>query len=97
MSNRTNVTDPEQLAREFLFAHCIWDPSEDFSPDDDLHPALQQHVHKNAFERGDFTLRYWRGEFYGWDTGRYLKVSDAEMKCRITNFLNGQNGQFPKK
>jgi len=94
MSQRTEdiCLDADRLAEEYLITECIWDPSEDNCNDGEtLHPELLRHLYSKAIERGDFTLRYWRGEFYRWDAGRYIRVSDSDMKARLVRHLKQHN------
>lgn len=87
-----NYTDADRLAEEFLIDGHVWDPSDELVADEgELHPALQRHLSGSSFERGDFTLRFWRGDFYKWEAGRYYKVSDTEMKCTVKCFVNKCN------
>jgi len=84
--------DADRLAEGFLITECIWDPSEDECNDGEtLHPELLRHLTRDAVERGDFTLRYWRGEFYRWESGRYIRVSDSDMKSRIVRHFQDYN------
>jgi P4 family phage/plasmid primase-like protien len=87
-----NFTDADRLAEEFLIVHHIWDPAGTLWQDGtELHPALQRHLSRSSYEHGDFTLRFWRGEFYKWDAGRYFHISDTEMKCMVKAFLSCNN------
>ena len=86
--------DADWLAEGFLVTECIWDPSEDECHDHEtLHPKLLRHLTREAVERGDFTLRNWRGEFYRWESGRHIRVSDSNMKSRIVRHLQGHDRQ----
>jgi P4 family phage/plasmid primase-like protien len=94
MSQRTEDirADADWLSLDYLIAECIWDPT-DNEPDDGetLHPDLLRYLHSDAIERGDFTLRFWRGEFYHWTDGRYIRVSESDMKSRIVHHLKEHN------
>lgn len=94
MSQRTEdvCLDADWLSLDYLIAECIWDPA-DNEPDDGepLHPELLRYLNNEAVERGDFTLRFWRGEFYHFSAGRYVRVSDSEMKSRIVRHLKEHN------
>jgi P4 family phage/plasmid primase-like protien len=87
-----NYTDADRLAEEFLIVEHIWDPwDEPWQEGPDLYPALKKHLSRSSFEQGDFTLRFWRGDFYKWEAGRYFKVSDTEMKCTVKAFVHKCN------
>jgi putative DNA primase/helicase len=87
-----SYTDADLLAEEFLIAGHVRDPSETLWRDDgEIHPALQRHLLRESFEQGDFTLRFWRGDFYKWEDGSYFRVCDTEMKCMVTAFLHSHN------
>lgn len=84
--------DVDWLVGGFLIANWIWVPGDDERHNaEPVHPELLRHLVSEAFERGDFTLRYWRNEFYKWQAGRYFKVSDAEMKCWVKRHLHEHN------
>ncbi|MHC4748534.1 MAG: phage/plasmid primase, P4 family [Planctomycetota bacterium] len=86
--------DADRLAEEFLMVGFIRDSADSECHDtEDMHPELLRHLRAESFERGDFTLRYWRGDFYKWQAGRYSRVSDNEMNTRITTFLQHRNRQ----
>jgi P4 family phage/plasmid primase-like protien len=40
---------------------------------------------------GDYKLRHWRGDFYRWVEGRYLKVSDHEMRLWVKRSVHEHN------
>jgi P4 family phage/plasmid primase-like protien len=40
---------------------------------------------------GDYKLRHWRGDFYRWVEGRYLKVSDREMRLWVKRDVHEHN------
>jgi len=89
---KESYTDADRLSEEFLIVGHVWDPSGTLWQDGgELHPALQKHLSRSAFEQGDFTLRFWRGEFYKWDSGRYFRICDTEMKCLVKAFLSRHN------
>jgi len=50
---------------------------------------------KTGRGRGEFTLRYWRGEFYHWHNGRYIRVSDSQMRAWIKQHLHDLNEAVP--
>jgi P4 family phage/plasmid primase-like protien len=41
-----------------------------------------------------YILKHWQGGFYLWDAGRYIRLSDDEMRLRVKQFLHNLN-QFP--
>jgi len=58
---------------------------------------------KESLSKGRHTLASWRQDFYQWDAGRWLKVSDSEIDLRIAKHLQAHNegidvsmGQAPK-
>jgi len=84
--------DADWLAEAFLITEYIWDPSEDeYNDHETLHPELLRHLTREAVEQGDFTLRNWRGEFYRWESGRHIHVSDSDMKARLVRHLKEHN------
>jgi P4 family phage/plasmid primase-like protien len=40
---------------------------------------------------GGWSLRYWRGDFYGWDGLRYVKVCENEMRLWVKRYLHKLN------
>jgi len=48
------------------------------------------------FDNGVSMLRNWRDEFYRWDNGCYVKVSDAEMRRLAVQTMQYFKGQEPK-
>jgi P4 family phage/plasmid primase-like protien len=87
-----NYADADRLAEEFLIVNHVWDPTDELWQDgQSLHPALERHLARSAFKQGDFTLRFWRGDFYKWQAGRFFRISDTEMKCSIKAFLHNCN------
>jgi putative DNA primase/helicase len=91
-------TDPDMLAEGFLVDNHIWDPNvEDLDSVerqpryDELHPKLAAYIAYEHIEKGDFTLRFWQNQFYIWQAGRYLPVSDSDMKCTIKKYLHHLN------
>jgi putative DNA primase/helicase len=94
MSLRTEDirVDADWLSRDYLIAECIWDPADNEQDDGEtLHPELLRHINSEEVERGDFTLRFWRGEFYHWTDGRYVRVSESDMKSCIVRHLKEHN------
>ena len=87
-----NFVDADWLSLDYLTAECIWEPTDDKPGDGEtLHPELRRHLAGDAVERGDFTLRHWRGEFYIWSDGRYVRVSESDTKSRIVHHLKEHN------
>ncbi|HCO92993.1 MAG TPA: hypothetical protein DIU00_03430 [Phycisphaerales bacterium] len=86
--------DADRLAEGFLITECIWDPTDDGSNDGEtLHPELLRHLIREAVERGDFTFRYWRDDFYRWEAGLYVRVSDSDMKSWLVHHQQGHDRQ----
>lgn len=51
-------------------------------------------------KKADYTLRNWRGEFYRWEEGRYIAVSNGEKVavcalCAGVSIMFFQNGCLP--
>jgi P4 family phage/plasmid primase-like protien len=95
MSLRTqdNFLDADRLSLDYLIAECIWDPSMNQDNDDGetLELELLRHLCSEALERGDFTLRFWRSEFYHWTDGRYLLISESDIKACIVRHFKEHN------
>jgi len=94
MSKRTEDTclDADRLSLDYLIVECICDPADDEPNDGEtLHRELLRHLNNEAVERGDFTLRYWRDEFYHFSDGRYVRVSQSDMKSRVVRYLKKHN------
>jgi P4 family phage/plasmid primase-like protien len=72
------LTNPDQLAGGFL-DNYIFDPA----PEGKL-----------SIGQARYTLKRWQGEFYLWDAGRYIRLSDDEMRLRVKQFVHKLN-EFP--
>lgn len=55
--------------------------------DDDPHRLARVNLEQYAASRGGRTLRYWRDEWYVWKGSRYLKISEKELRSKITQFI----------
>lgn len=44
-----------------------------------------------GLEGGAYTLRSWRDDFYHWQTGCWVRLTDTEMKRRVTEHLQALN------
>jgi len=44
-----------------------------------------------SLKGGAFTLRWWRDDFYVWQNGRYICLSDAEMKRLVVKHIQNLN------
>lgn len=69
------INDPDKLAEGFLHKY-IHDPD----------PEGEFQVGKAYY-----TLQYYQGTFYRWDNGRYIKVSDSEIRLLIKRYLHDIN------
>ncbi|HUW19501.1 MAG TPA: phage/plasmid primase, P4 family [Sedimentisphaerales bacterium] len=45
-----------------------------------------------SLQGGAYTLRAWRGDFYIWREGHYVRISDDEVKRLITQHIQALNG-----
>jgi len=88
-----SINDPDWWAGNFLLCCCLWDASEGRRVEgaDELNPELAQHLHREAWLAGDYTLRFWRGEFYRWERGRYIRISDSDVRCWLKPFVHANN------
>ncbi|MBN2315441.1 MAG: hypothetical protein JXM79_16040 [Sedimentisphaerales bacterium] len=98
--------DADRLAEGFLIAEHIWDPNDkEGCSDEPMHPELMRYLVCNAFERGDFTLRFWRENFYHWTNGRYRPVSTSESchgldemaETMLKSYTAGDRIKFQRK
>lgn len=73
--NKEFLSDPDKLAEGFLDQFIF-----DQNPD-------------GKFDMSNvcYTLQHWRGVFYQWDTGYYVKVSDNEIKLWVKRSLHDLN------
>jgi len=76
--------DPDKIAEEILVpafneGGFFWDA-------DPNEPQSREHAKKCRY-----TLVFWRGDFYRWDGGKWLEVSDNEIKITITKHLQERN------
>jgi P4 family phage/plasmid primase-like protien len=49
---------------------------------------------KENLSKGRYTLAYYHGDFYQWNTGRWPRVSNEEIDLRIVKFLQSHNSGF---
>ncbi len=82
MTNKQNteewLNNPDRLAEGYLNAHCVYDNG-------------TEGITRQSLQAACYTLRSWRDEFYRYDSGRYVKVSDAEMRVLIKAHLHDLN------
>ena len=74
-SKNASNDNPDKLAEGFLQGH-IYDPN----------PDAKQKIDKTYY-----TLQYYQSTFYRWDNGRYIKVSDDEIRLLIKQYLHDTN------
>jgi P4 family phage/plasmid primase-like protien len=69
------INDPDKLAEGFLHGY-IYDPDPD-----------------GEFKAGKayYTLQYYQGTFYRWDSGRHIKISESEIRLLVKRFLHDIN------
>ena len=73
--------EPDKLARMYIETYFVWDADEG--------KPIEQLGEIRC--RGEFKLKYWRGDFYIWHKGRYTLVSDGDMKADIVKHLQWLN------
>jgi len=73
------LSDPDKIAEGFL-SQFIFDPNPNSGGD---------------FEAGNahYSLQYHQGQFYRWNEGVYIKVSQSELKLLIKQHLHALNAQ----
>ena len=69
------INDPDKLAEGFLCSY-VYEPD----PDGKLEVG-----------KAHYTLQYYRGVFYQWDSGRYIKVSADEIRLLVKQYLHDIN------
>ena len=69
------INDPDKLAEGFLHGY-IYSPSPDG---------------KIELGKAHYTLQYHQGNFYQWDNGRYIKISDSEIRLLVKRHLHDIN------
>jgi len=77
-SDRQFYNEPDRLAEGFLNEHFIWQP-------DDIPQG------RLGLDKAEYALRNWRDEFYRYEAGRYVKVSESELKRLVTKHLHSLN------
>ena len=81
MTDDKPISDPDIIAEEFLAAKFLFDPDPEGG------------ITEESLQGACYTLRSWRDEFFVYDLGRYIKVSDAEMKATIKEYLHDRNAE----
>ncbi len=69
------INDPDKLAEGFLHGY-IYDPD----PEGEL-----------QIGKAHYILKYYQSNFYRWDSGRYIKVSDSEIRLLVKRYLHDIN------
>ncbi|MCP4258679.1 MAG: hypothetical protein GY774_14440 [Planctomycetes bacterium] len=63
-------------------------------PDKLAEGFLHGYIHdpgREDFKGGYYTLQYYQGNFYRWECGRYIKISDGEIKLLVKRYLHDLN------
>jgi len=66
-----------------IVASNIAQPKPDES-DDDPHRLARMNLEQYASRRGGRTLRYWRDEWYVWRETNYRRITEKELRAKIT-------------
>ena len=77
MGREASYYDPDKLAESFLTQYYVFAPGEGCG--------------REAREKADWKIRWWRGGFYDWHKGRYRPADEAEMSVLVTGFLQELN------
>lgn len=85
-ANKTSawLNDPDRLAEGFLSMRYLYDPEPD-----------NPNITEKTLSAAGYSLRVWRDEFYHYENGKYVKVSDPEMKANIKRHLHNLNAAAP--
>lgn len=70
-------TDADNIAQGLLDCSFVFDPG-----GENLDRARKEAA---------YTLRWWRDDFYVWQNGRYIRLSDAEMKRLVVKHIQNLN------
>ncbi len=79
-TNQSYNYDPDKLAEKFLGEFYIWHPDDDAPPEQ----------YRDG-KRAEWKMKFWRGDFYHWENGRYVRASDSNMSVLVTGFLQDSN------
>jgi len=85
-------TDADNIAQGILIAQFLFDPLYDETSKGGIEEILSDPLKKDFSTKGGaYTLRFWREDFYVWNSGCWKRISDSELQRIVVTHLQKLN------